>query len=141
MNIVSLTIESSNLGVIAVRLLLFLFFKHFIADFCLQPPYMYRNKGNIRHPGGYLHALLHVYFTTFILWFFKIDTAVIFTLGVVEFLVHYWTDWAKVNINKATGWTATTSEGFWILLGLDQFIHSLTYLGMVWYVIKVLSHG
>jgi hypothetical protein len=138
---VNLIIATNDLGMLAVRLFFFFFFKHFIADFCLQTPYMYKNKGNIWHPGGYLHAFVHAYLSLFILFGNHVQASVAFTLVFIEFWVHFGTDWAKVNINKATGWTAVNSEGFWVLLGLDQFIHSLTYLGMIWYVLKVFANG
>ena len=50
-------------------------------------------------------------------------------LGVADFLLHYHIDWAKMNLNKKLGYGPTTHEQFWWLLGLDQLLHALTYLG------------
>ena len=30
--------------------------KHMVADFYLQTPYQYLNKGTYGHPGGFLHS-------------------------------------------------------------------------------------
>ena len=51
-------------------------------------------------------------------------------LGVADFLLHYHIDWAKMNLNKKLGYGPTTHEQFWWLLGLDQLLHALTYLGL-----------
>ncbi len=53
-------------------------------------------------------------------------------IAIAEFGIHYHTDWLKMNINKYFGWGATTHNEFWVLLGVDQLIHSLTYIGMVY---------
>jgi hypothetical protein len=29
------------------------------------------------------------------------------------------------------GWSANTHEQFWWLLGLDQYLHALTYIGLI----------
>lgn len=123
-------------GMLAVNLFFFLCAKHFIADFAMQNSYMYLNKGNFRHPGGYLHAFIHAYLSLFILWALQIDMRVAWCLALLEFVAHYVIDWGKVNINKATGWGPTNSEEYWVLLGFDQFLHSLTYIGMVWYSLR-----
>jgi len=114
-----------------VLLILFgLFIKHFIVDFPLQKPYQYLNKGTYWHPGGVLHAKLHGFGTFLILiWFVSWPMAVV--MGLIDMLIHYHIDWAKVNINKKMGWGPTTHEQFWWLLGADQFLHALTYLGIV----------
>lgn len=46
--------------------------KHFFADFYFQGPYQYLNKGNFKHPGGYLHAFIHSILTGGILWSFDV---------------------------------------------------------------------
>lgn len=118
-----------------MTLFMLLFVKHLIVDFFMQGPYQYLNKGTYLHPGGLLHSGLHGVTTilAIILACAFIDTpspadmlaAVI--LGIVDFVVHYHIDWAKMNINKKMGWGPTTHEQFWYLLGVDQFLHLLTY--------------
>lgn len=107
-----------------------LFVKHFVADFLYQPPYQWQNKGTYGHWGGLVHTGQHVVLTTLILLAFGIATPLVASIAVLEFVIHYHTDWAKMNINKHFGWGATTHNEFWILTGLDQLVHALTYLGI-----------
>jgi hypothetical protein len=52
-------------------------------------------------------------------------------LGLIDGFIHYHIDWAKMNLNAKFGWRADKDGAFWILLGLDQFAHALTYIGLV----------
>jgi uncharacterized membrane protein HdeD (DUF308 family) len=111
--------------------LLLLFIKHFLCDFPLQTsPWMYRNKGIYLHMGGVTHALIHGIATTMILYFFVGQHALYY--GLLDFIVHYHIDWAKLNINQKYNLRADNSNGFWILLGLDQLLHHLTYFVIIY---------
>jgi hypothetical protein len=113
----------------ALWLILFLFTKHFIVDFPLQNKFQWSNKGTYGHPGGILHSGLHGLATYFcIAWYAPV--AAIY-LAFADMFIHYHIDWAKMNINAKLGWAPTTHEQFWWLLGLDQFLHALTYIGLV----------
>ena len=102
----------------------YLIVKHFFLDFTImQPPYMWMNKGNIKHPGGYLHAGLHVLFSTIVIHSWPIL--------LFEFISHYAMDWTKVNINKRMGWGPTTHSQWFVLLGVDQLVHYITYIIMI----------
>ena len=114
-------------------LILALFAKHFIVDFPLQVRYQWSNKGTYGHPGGMLHAFLHGAGTALCFYWYAPVACV--TLGVIDAFVHYHIDWAKMNLNAKLGWGPNTHEEFWWLLGLDQFLHALTYIGMVALVI------
>jgi hypothetical protein len=46
-------------------------------------------------------------------------------------VIHYHIDWAKMNLNARLGWGANTHEQFWWLLGLDQYLHALTYIVLI----------
>lgn len=113
-----------------------LFIKHFLCDFPLQGPYQFLNKGTYMHPGGLLHGAITIFGTGVVL--FLLDPTISWSLVafvlLVEFLVHYHTDWAKMNLNKAYGWGANTHSQFWISLGVDQLIHYATYLWIVSFV-------
>ena len=108
--------------------------KHFIADFLLQPPFMYLNKGTYGHVGGISHSMLHSLMTMFIiasmakLMALSVTPMLCVLIGIIEFIVHYHTDWAKVNLTKKYNLSPTNSEKYWWLLGADQLIHALTYL-------------
>lgn len=110
-----------------ILLITLLLVKHFIWDFWYQPPYMWQNKGTFGHPGGIVHSGTHAVTTFLILLFFTSTQIAAFAM-VFEFIAHYATDWAKMNINKSKGWTATTHNEFWQLTGFDQLAHQLTYI-------------
>lgn len=116
-----------------LTLIFLLFLKHFIVDFPLQTKYQWSNKGTYLHPGGLLHSGLHGLGTYFVFLAYA-PFASIF-LALIDFVVHYHIDWAKMNLNSKMGWGPHTSEKFWWLLGLDQFLHALTYIGLVWLVV------
>jgi hypothetical protein len=111
-----------------ILLLTVLFVKHFVVDFPLQNSFQYLNKGKYLHFGGILHSGLHC-ITTGLIFLFYSDYFIVY--AIVDFLLHYHIDWLKVNLNKKLGYSPTTHEEFWWLLGLDQLLHSLTYVAMV----------
>lgn len=115
-------------------LITLLFTKHFIVDFPLQKPYQWMNKGTYGHLGGILHSYLHALGTMLCFWWYA-PMACIY-LGFIDMVIHYHIDWAKMNLNAKMGWKADTHEQFWWLLGLDQFLHALTYIGLVALVTK-----
>lgn len=110
-------------------LLALLFIKHFIADFLYQPPFQWKNKGTYGHLGGLVHAGQHSLLTLLILLFFMAP-ALALGLSLAEFVIHYHMDWFKMWFNKKKGWGATTHNEFWVLMGFDQLVHSLTYVGI-----------
>lgn len=111
-----------------VLMVIFLLFtKHFIVDFPLQTKFQWSNKGTYWHPGGLLHAALHGVGTFMCLVFVSPATAAL--LALFDFVIHYHIDFVKINLNKHYGWGPTTHEQFWWLLGFDQYLHALTYIG------------
>jgi ABC-type phosphate transport system permease subunit len=105
--------------------------KHAVADFYLQTTYQYMNKGTYGHPGGLIHAGIHVALTPLV-YLVLAPVSILLALGIAvgEFLVHYHTDWLKEQINRRKGWTVN-DHSFWSLLGTDQLVHGLTYLAIV----------
>lgn len=119
-----------------ILLFTLLFLKHFVFDFLYQPPYQWMNKGTYGHLGGILHALQHAVGTAVVLVFAAPQTMLdyphlLLQVPLAEAALHYHIDWAKMNLNKKMGWGANTHSQFWMLLGLDQLLHSLTYVGIV----------
>jgi hypothetical protein len=115
--------------------LFLLFVKHFICDFPLQTsPWMYRNKGIYLHLGGITHAAIHGLGTWLVLFFFIGQQAIIY--AAIDFVVHYHLDWLKLNINKKFNFLPDNGNGFWILLGLDQLAHHITYFVIIYYAYK-----
>lgn len=132
----------SHLGLFVLYVGLLLSLKHWVFDAWLQTPYQYLNKGNWKHPGGYLHAGLHglatgLIFSLMGLWW----------LGIVDAVVHYVTDWTKVNLTKKYAWSEfipggvieprtlgylkITSNYFFYALVADQCIHFATYITLI----------
>lgn len=117
----------------AVLLLLLLQVKHFLFDFVFQTPYQLKNKGNYAHPGGFLHAGLHVVATAVILFAVGTTPWKIAIVVIGEFLVHYHVDWGKEQITRRRG--QTSGPFFWQLIGLDQLLHQITYLAVVYFLL------
>lgn len=108
-----------------------LMIKHAVADFYLQTPYQFLNKGKYGHPGGLIHAGIHTALTPLV--YLVLLPGSLLLAGAIaasEFFLHYHIDWLKEQIARRNGWTPETS-GFWHALGTDQLLHGLTYLAIV----------
>ncbi len=112
---------------IALIAVLILMFKHLVFDFFLQTAYQYRNKGIYGHPGGILHAGLHVFGTAFLFLFVYPGAMLAALILAGEFVVHYHIDWTKEQVVKRLQ-LDTAHFGFWWALGVDQFLHGATYV-------------
>lgn len=121
--------------------------KHFALDFFWQPPWMLNDKGRFGAWGGIAHSGVHALATATILiafWHlangpmlfpleaYRADVSLIALVVLGEFVIHYFTDFAKMNLNAKMGWGPTTHSEFWQLTGFDQLVHQLTYVGVVW---------
>jgi hypothetical protein len=109
--------------------------KHFIADFPLQRPFMYLNKGTLWHVGGIVHAEIHGLGTTLVLVSCGISGLPCLLLSLLDSVIHYFVDLIKVKINKHYELKPDNSEWYWVLLGLDQLLHLLTYVGIAYLVV------
>jgi hypothetical protein len=120
-----------HLAFLALAAAAVLMIKHTLADFYLQTPYQYLNKGTYGHPGGMIHAAIHVALTPLV-YLVLIPGSLLLagSIALGEFLVHYHVDWLKEQILRRNGLTMQT-PGFWHALGTDQLIHGLTYLVIV----------
>lgn len=117
---------------VTVFLLLALFgIKHFIADFVMQYSYMVCDKGTYGAAGGLHHAATHVSWTFLILIPFITNPDELLVLPLVDGVLHYHIDYFKQQLNR--GLTAA-DRLFWVWLGLDQALHYLTYVGIIYYV-------
>jgi hypothetical protein len=120
---------------IALLAVLILLIKHLVFDFFLQTAYQYKNKGIYGHPGGILHAGLHIFGTSFLFLFVYPGVGLAAQILIGEFIVHYHIDWTKEQIVKRMQ-LATDNAGFWWVLGVDQFLHGATYIVIVWVVLS-----
>lgn len=110
-------------------LLSLLFLKHLIVDFFWQPEYEWKNKGTYGHFGGIRHALKHVAVTGFILLFF-VNPILIIPLMLLEFLIHYHMDWWKMWWGARKKYDPYNPK-FWHWMGIDQWVHTMTYVIIV----------
>lgn len=79
-----------------------------------------------------MYAGIQALSTFFLLIIFvPVLSYLLYVVALVEFVVHYHVDWAKMNINRVMGWKADTHNEFWLLLGFDQLLHYLTYAWIV----------
>jgi hypothetical protein len=116
--------------------LFLLFIKHFICDFPLQAnPWLYRNKGTYMHPGGIAHAGIHALGTLLVLAPFIGSLSMVY--AIIDMLVHYHIDWAKMNVSKRYDLQPNNSERFWILLGFDQLLHHITYFIIIYFAFNL----
>jgi hypothetical protein len=115
-----------------VEILMLLFLlqtKHLIVDWLWQPEFEWKNKGTYGHWGGIRHALKNAIGTT-LCFFLFVSIPLCLLVFAIDFLSHYHMDWIKMNINRIKGYTAATPQFFeWI--GKDQWVHQVTYLGLV----------
>jgi hypothetical protein len=113
-----------------ICLLAWLQFKHFVADYLMQPAWILRGKGKLLHPGGYAHACLHALGSLPALVLLDLDRAWIAALVLGEFAVHFAIDHLKaVHAHRKPA--AMTTRAYWAAHGADQLLHHLTYTGIL----------
>ena len=114
-----------------ITILTLLVIKHFFIDFVNQTEQEVYEKGIYLKKYGINHSLKHGLLTIVILLAVtKVDIALCYLIGLIEFLVHYHIDWAKMNLNKHYNLTIN-DKWYWILLGFDQLLHYLTYIAIL----------
>lgn len=107
--------------------------KHFLCDFALQTQSIIAKKAIYGHPGGFVHAGLHCLGSLPALLILTSHVGAIAALLVGEFVIHYHSDWGKAQFDRRYA-LSESGTPYWILFGLDQLIHQLTYLLMIFLV-------
>lgn len=115
-----------------------LLFKHYLADFVFQPPWMLKGKGKLSAPGGYAHAAFHAAGTGIILVLFGVAADIVTAVMVAEFVIHYLIDFAKDRITVRSN-ADSSPRLFWKLHGLDQLAHQMTYIVIGYVAITALA--
>jgi len=98
-------------------------FTHFVADFVLQSHWMASNKSSSNIP---LLAHIGVYSLTLTiacLLLFDWQAALLF--GLINGVMHFITDYFTSRLTSKL-WKAERVHDFFVVIGLDQFIHSAT---------------
>lgn len=118
----------------AFYLLVIFQIKHFIGDFPLQREYMLKKF----LPGWEFlvplatHCAVHAGLTLAIVLPINLN---LWWLGPVDFVVHFIMDRIKSGPRYLGRYTDRSSAGFWNSFGIDQMVHHLTGLYIVWVVV------
>jgi Protein of unknown function (DUF3307) len=126
--------DPAKLALLGVLILLV---KHLVFDYFLQTSYMVQKKGIYGHPGGILHSGLHAVGTMPVFIWIPPSASLGLAIIVGEFIVHYHLDWAKEQVVRRMQWMPKDPP-FWWALGVDQFLHGLTYIAIVALLLRVL---
>lgn len=110
--------------------------KHFICDGPLQTKAMVDSKSKYGDGLGVVHSAIHGIGTAVVLLFWLPAGKLLLGLAVLDFLIHYHTDYAKENIVKGAGWTVADAK-FWWALSADQTVHQLTYVGLTYLALTI----
>jgi hypothetical protein len=122
---------------------------------------MATNKGTYGHWGGISHALLHSLgsITALIIAYYLMDMPMQFflqwcatatvILSLVDGVIHYHTDWFKTWWGKKKnykshpdlGCTMKQCRSYWQWMGIDQMVHTMTYVGMFAFVVSWIEVG
>jgi len=97
-------------------------FKHLIADYYLQFPYMYENKGKAVGWAKPLfdHAATHSFLTMAIVATVTLDPLVSVLAMLFDFTTHF-----AIDRWKATRGHHPGESKFWTDLGIDQMLHHI----------------
>ena len=85
---------------------------------------------------GLVHAAIHGIGTAVVLLLWLNAGMVVLGLAVLDFLIHYHTDYTKENVVKIAGWTIADAK-FWWALSADQTVHQLTYVGLTYLALTI----
>lgn len=109
-----------------------LLLKHTVFDYFVQTGYMIKDKASYGALGGLLHSKLHGVGTFIALApFVSVSTA--FLCAVVDTIVHYHIDYVKSNVMRQRN-PNPAQQLYWVLHGIDQLLHTLTYVAIVWFI-------
>lgn len=105
--------------------------KHMFADYFMQTRKMLEGRGQYFHIGRAQHSAIHAIGS--ILCFLVIGAPLVFvvTLALAEWVVHFHIDWGKARYCDGKDFDPYQA-GFWRAAGVDQALHQLTYVGMLW---------
>lgn len=121
---------TASIGAVLLMLCL-LQIKHMFADYYLQTPKMLSGRGEYFHLGRAQHAAVHVAGSVIVLAAFGAPVLFILTVGLLEWVIHFNIDFLKASYSDKKQ-LEPTQAAFWRATGLDQCLHNLTYVAMVW---------
>lgn len=122
--------------------------KHYIADFPLQNYYQILGLIRSKHPylmSMALHGVFHgimtagVFFLAGLYVTGEVLIGIPLLLGVIDGVVHSLIDSGVLVYGQRTGYTLQ-NDTFRYLFGLDQMLHNLTYVGLIWLFIYLIHN-
>lgn len=118
-----------------MNIFLVLMLKHFIVDIGIQmhTPSAPKNF----YFSGHRHYLEHGV-GAFIACIFVVPVQFAVAIAVIDYVLHWHTDWSKWHLNKFIGAETRTSKWWWIMV-LDQCVHTLCYYGIAVYFSALLA--
>lgn len=105
--------------------------KHMFADYFLQTPRMLADRAVYVHLGRAQHAAIHAVGSAIAYFLIGAPIGFIIAICAAEWVVHFHIDWGKARHGEASG-CGPSDPGFWRAAGIDQALHQLTYIAMVW---------
>jgi hypothetical protein len=101
------------------------------ADYFLQTARMLSGRSDYMHIGRAQHAAIHAVGSAIAFVLIGASAAFILVIVAIEWVVHFHIDWAKARYSDTHDLTPAQAR-FWQATGLDQALHQLTYVAMVW---------
>ena len=101
------------------------------ADYFLQTKIMLDGRDQYVHFGRFLHAGVHAVGSIIVFVIVGAPFAFILPLVIAELIVHYHIDWWKGRHTSDQQLTPADAA-YWRASGVDQALHQLTYVAMVW---------
>ncbi|MEY8829780.1 DUF3307 domain-containing protein [Sedimentitalea sp. XS_ASV28] len=120
-------------------LLCLLQIKHMFADYFLQTPRMLADRAIYFHVGRAQHAAVHALGSAIAFFLVGAPLGFIVAICTAEWLAHFHIDWAKARHGEASGCGPSDAK-FWRAAGVDQALHQLTYIAMVWAWVHFVVH-
>ncbi len=121
---------TASIGAVFLMLCLLLI-KHMFADYYLQTPKMLSGRGEYFHLGRAQHAAVHVVGSVVVFLVFGAPLPFILIIVALEWFIHFNIDYVKARYSDKKR-LEPTQPAFWRAAGLDQLMHNLTYVAMVW---------
>ena len=121
-----------------IGLLVALMVKHYIFDYFVQTRFMFRDKHIYGGDGGLLHAGLHGIGSFIVIWSAGIGIWPALAIGfLLDGVLHYHIDYIKSSsMAMANPPLTPNDQQYWIMHGVDQLAHFLTYVLMCWALVN-----
>lgn len=101
------------------------------ADYFLQTRQMLEARDQYLHFGRFLHAGIHAAGSLLVFVLVSAPIGFVIILVLAEGFVHFHIDWWKGRFVTENDLTPEDA-GYWRVSGVDQALHQLTYVAMIW---------